>query len=307
MAQKNTLEMEEASDSRKPILTWAGSLASDAGSRWPEPPFAICAACGPSFSVRLDVSWLLKIAPKSDTPNDPPMERKKVEALLATPRSFCSTLFCAISIVVCMRPPMPRPRTAMNRPVSQRVVLTSCIESSHMASAISAPPAIGKILYLPVFVIACPTKSETTMAAAIIGSSRRPELVAEAPWTVCWNRGRKLIAPNIAKPSRKPISEMRVKLRFLNTCSGMIGSATRRSTGMKAAKVTTATATSPRICQEPQAYWLPPQVVMSTSAVMPTPSRPAPSQSMRCSVRYFGRCSRNTSQMKATAPMGRLT
>jgi hypothetical protein len=36
---------------------------------------------------------VVETAPNSDTPNEPPMERKNVAALLATPRSFCSTLF----------------------------------------------------------------------------------------------------------------------------------------------------------------------------------------------------------------------
>ncbi len=71
------------------------------------------------------------------------MERKKVEALLATPRSFCSTLFWAISMVVCIRKPMPRPSTAMNTPVCQAGVLTSIMESSHMPNAMPAPPRIG--------------------------------------------------------------------------------------------------------------------------------------------------------------------
>ena len=51
----------------------------------------------------------------------------------------------------------------------------------------------------------------------------------------------------------------------------------------------------------------PPHVVISTSAVMPTESSPAPTQSMRCSVRYFGRCSRNHSQTRARPPSGRFT
>jgi hypothetical protein len=54
-----------------------------------------------------------KIAPNAATPNEPPIERKNVAALLATPRSRCSTLFCAISIVVCMRKPMPAPSATM--------------------------------------------------------------------------------------------------------------------------------------------------------------------------------------------------
>ncbi len=85
----------------------------------------------------------MKTAPNSETPNEPPMERKKVEVLLETPRSFCSTLFRAISVVVCIRKPMPRPSTAMNTPVCHEGVLTSIRESSHMATAMITPPRTG--------------------------------------------------------------------------------------------------------------------------------------------------------------------
>lgn len=159
-------------------------------------------------------------------------------------------------------------------------------------------------------VIALPTNSDTTMAAPIIGSISRPELVAVEPCTICWNSGRKLIAPNMAKPSRKPMIEISVKLRLANSCSGMIGSTTFRSTATNSASVTAAIATRVRICQEPQAYSLPPQVVMSTRAVMPTDSRPAPAQSIRTvppAWRSFGRCSCVTIMASAMAPIGRFT
>jgi hypothetical protein len=38
--------------------------------------------------------------------------------------------------------------------------------------------------------ITLPAMFAATTSGIIIGSSRRPELVAVAPWTVCWNRGR---------------------------------------------------------------------------------------------------------------------
>ena len=58
------------------------------------------------------VRWWAKIAPNADTPIDPPICWKNVRELLATPMSRCSTLFCATSVVICMRKPMPRPSTA---------------------------------------------------------------------------------------------------------------------------------------------------------------------------------------------------
>jgi hypothetical protein len=61
------------------------------------------------------------------------------------------------------------------------------------------------------------------------------------------------------------------------------------------------------ICHEPHGYSEPPHVVISTSEVMPTESSPAPHQSMRCSVRFFGRSSRRNSQASAAPPSGRFT
>jgi hypothetical protein len=46
-------------------------------------------------------------------PIEPPIDRKNVAAPLPAPRSFCSTLFWAISIEVCIRKPMPTPSTTM--------------------------------------------------------------------------------------------------------------------------------------------------------------------------------------------------
>jgi hypothetical protein len=40
-------------------------------------------------------------------------------------------------------------------------------------------------LYRPVLVIRWPTNSETTIEAPIIGTSSRPDVVADEPWTVC--------------------------------------------------------------------------------------------------------------------------
>jgi hypothetical protein len=37
-----------------------------------------------------------------------------------------------------------------------------------------------------VLLVTRPATMETAIIASSIGSSSRPELVAEAPWTVCW-------------------------------------------------------------------------------------------------------------------------
>ena len=71
------------------------------------------------------------------------MERKKVLVLLATPMSRASTLFWAISIVVCISCPMPMPSTIM---YSAKVVLLVCVssnESRTTPTVRAAPPRIG--------------------------------------------------------------------------------------------------------------------------------------------------------------------
>lgn len=135
---------------------------------------------------------------------------------------------------------------------------------------------MGKILYLPMLVVTRPAISETTIIDSSIGRSSRPELVADAPWTDCWNSGRKSTAPNITKPDMKPTTDISVKLRLRKMCSGMIGSAAFVSTKRKPTSETTPIAMSSMITAESQAYSEPPQVVTSTIAVMPRVSSPAP-------------------------------
>src|ERR1051326_7839586 len=72
--------------------------------------------------------------------------------------------------------------------------------SRNMATVMMPPPRIGKILYRPVLVVTCPASIEVTVTPTIIGVSISPLTVGDSPWTVCWNSGRKVIAPNMARP-----------------------------------------------------------------------------------------------------------
>ena len=54
-----------------------------------------------------------KIAPNSATPSEPPIERKKVAALVATPMSFGGAVFWTASTSTCMTRPIPMPTTSM--------------------------------------------------------------------------------------------------------------------------------------------------------------------------------------------------
>ena len=77
-----------------------------------------------------------------------------------------------------------------------------------------------------------PCTSGTTAAADWFlraSTIRRPELVADAPVTICRNNGRNDVAPNITAPSRKLIAKHTAATELPNSLSGRIGSCTRRS------------------------------------------------------------------------------
>ena len=80
-----------------------------AGSSWP--PLALMCTPEPAAAASDSVSRRAKMAPNAATPIDPPICWKNIRELLATPMSRGSTLFCAISVVICIRKPMPRPST----------------------------------------------------------------------------------------------------------------------------------------------------------------------------------------------------
>ncbi len=71
-----------------------------------------------------------------------------------------------------------------------------------------------------------------------------------------------------------------MKVRFLNRSSGISGSAALASTTQKATSKATPITPSPMIRPEPQAYWVPPQVVRRMMAVTPDDMNAVPSQSI---------------------------
>jgi hypothetical protein len=74
-----------------------------------------------------------------------------------------------------------------------------------------------------------------------------------------------VIAPNMEKPTISPSRLEMVNTRPRNSDSGITGSAAPRSTTMNSATATSAPAPSPRIVGEAHGYWVPPQVVSSTT------------------------------------------
>ena len=97
-----------------------------------------------------------------------------------------------------------------------------------MPTPMIPPPRMGKILYRPVLVVTWPATIDVTVTPSIIGVSIRPLTVGDSPCTVCWNSGRNVIAPNMARPVRNVITIAREKFRLRKTCSGSIGSAALR-------------------------------------------------------------------------------
>ena len=77
-------------------------------------------------------------------------------------------------------------------------------------------------------------------------------------------------------PSRKLIAVATEKLRLRNTCSGSTGSAARVWMNRNAAVAAMASTPRPTIIVDPQAYWVPPQVVSRTIDVAAIASTPAP-------------------------------
>ena len=84
------------------------------------------------------------------------------------------------------------------------------------------------------------------------GSMRRPDWVGLAPFTVWKKTGRKVRAPNMAKPTTKPTALAAEKTRLAKRRSGSTGSAARRSTTRNRAVATTPSTTRPIMKAEPQ-------------------------------------------------------
>ncbi len=84
--------------------------------------------------------------PNIAAPNELPIVRKKVTPDVATPRSSKFDVFCTIRTSTCMHNPMPAPRMNRYTDCSSADVDGSIRDISRKASAITAVPAIGKIL-----------------------------------------------------------------------------------------------------------------------------------------------------------------
>ncbi len=86
-------------------IAWMFCVALPDGGACPD------ATAPANTSRRCCASRLDSTAPKTAVPIAPPMDRKKVTALVAVPMSRKSTEFCTATMIVCMVKPRPAPKT----------------------------------------------------------------------------------------------------------------------------------------------------------------------------------------------------
>ena len=166
------------------------------------------------------------------------MVRKEVTPEVATPRSEKSTVFCTISTRICMHIPMPAPSTIRYSDWISVDVSGPIRDSSRKPMAMTALPAIGKILYLPVRPTITPLLSDIVSMPATIGRVCRPDVVADTPSTNCMKVGRSVKAPSIAKPTTNDSPQHTAKTGSRNSRIGRIGSCARSSTATNALRTT---------------------------------------------------------------------
>ena len=101
------------------------------------------AHAGGSREASSCASRFAKIAPKTETPIEPPIWRKSVEPDVATPMWRKSTEFCAASTSTCIVIPSPSPRISMNSAACHVGVSTTSSERSNMPDRHDRRAAIG--------------------------------------------------------------------------------------------------------------------------------------------------------------------
>ncbi len=114
-----------------------------------------------------------------------------------------------------------------------------------------ALPTIGNTLYFPKREMSRPLVIDVSSSPTIIATSITPELVGAIPFTVCRKSGRKVIEPNIASPTMKPIAELTANARCVNRRGGSSGSGTRRSMSTNAIVSTTPAVPRSQVWYEP--------------------------------------------------------
>ena len=110
-------------------------------------------------------------------PRVPPIWRKKVAELVATPMSLASTAAWTAMVRVCMSWPRPRPTTNIAIARNQNGLSIVMNVSNRKPVAVVAVPDFGKMEYLPVRAMICPEPIEASIRPAISGRVAKPDCV----------------------------------------------------------------------------------------------------------------------------------
>ncbi len=246
-------------------------------------------------------------APSTETPAEPPRERKKVTVAVAEPTLRMPTVFCAASTRFCISAPTPVPIIARNTPIQARLVVWSTVLSSDSPVSSTSEPATRKGLVRPVRDTIRPVTVEEVTRPSTIGRVSNPASVGEKPraiWKYCT---RNTAPPNMAVPTLSEPTTARVKVRSRNRCSGTTGSATRVSTNRASPSSATAPPTRAAVVGEIHAKSWPARENQTSSSATPDTSSSAPSQSIVTGRRSTGSRRVRPSTTKASTAMGTHT
>ena len=163
------------------------------------------------------------------SPTEPPIWRKKVRLLVATPSFENGTAFWTMIVNTDRVGPIPRPAMNIHRNRNGYSVSARSCVMSVMPTAIDARPAMTIALYLPVLDTRAPATIEEPIRPMSIGKMRYPDAVAVSCRTTWNQRGRKMIAPKNPKLTKKVARIEDTYVRFRQRSSGTIGSLARDS------------------------------------------------------------------------------
>ncbi len=166
------------------MIAWfSGALATAGSSAASRASVSTCSSA--SELVTLTGRMLNSSDSMIAVPMVPPIWRKNVAELVATPMSRASADACAAMVRVCINWPSPRPITNMAIIKNHSGLSTLMKVRIPKPTAVVPVPVIGKIAYLPVRAISWPEPIEASIRPAIMGSVAKPDWVGVRPVTIC--------------------------------------------------------------------------------------------------------------------------
>src|SRR5437660_766315 len=180
--------------------------------------------------------------PITATPTAPPMLRKKLVSEVAEPSIERGTAFCTAMSMGTNTSPMPTPARLMSRMPMPRVSPSFHPARSTKAAVSNSIPRT-RLERSPARSTSRAARTEKTSQPITTGTSTIPASVALVPVTACRKSGTNVMAPNMAMPERKPVTEAARTMGLAKRARGTTGSAARRSIRTK---TTRSTAESPR-------------------------------------------------------------